>query len=512
MYQYFHMLSDVLALFVAYVSVYVSPKSWSRNTYGFARAEVLGALTNSVFLMALCFSIFTDSTKRIAECAPSSSSRSSSNDSATVQTLHGAATSHRDCSNLTAGSAARHDCEQSRCALEKPELILIVGGVGLLINVVGLFMFHDHGHSHGGGGGTTTEEHHRHDNKVIHGDPETAVQAEGRDRKESMNTESELKRKDSLLGTEASVTSTVLATVPSGHLHSHAHTGHHKVQMNIRGVFLHVLADALGSVVVMVSASVYLLSEDFEYKDLIDPCLSIILVLLIVCATWPLFKDAAFILLQSMPNDMEATELKERLLRQVPEIEQIHEFHVWQLVATRVVASVHVKMGKHAPKDDHMKFAEKIKEVFHNEGIHATTVQLEYKNEEAQVVNKKGCCLPCPLGHSSTKCSEAPLPLPDTWAKRDEKVRKYLASSSSSRTAGEDTSDGTRRTGGDRSDTRARWDRFETLEKVRPKFLSIKTEYGSEPHKDKKMLAGEKHLSEEPELVLPPKKKSSSTK
>ena len=53
----FHMLSDVAALIIAFVAVMVSPKTWKRSTYGFARAEVLGAFANGIFLLGLCFSI-----------------------------------------------------------------------------------------------------------------------------------------------------------------------------------------------------------------------------------------------------------------------------------------------------------------------------------------------------------------------------------------------------------------------------------------------------------------------
>ena len=53
----FHMLSDIAALIIAFVSVKMAPKSWDKNTFGWARAEVLGALVNAVFLVALCFSI-----------------------------------------------------------------------------------------------------------------------------------------------------------------------------------------------------------------------------------------------------------------------------------------------------------------------------------------------------------------------------------------------------------------------------------------------------------------------
>ena len=59
----FHMLSDVIALLVALFSVHISGKPWESSTFGYARAEVLGALINAVFLMALCFTIVIDSAK-----------------------------------------------------------------------------------------------------------------------------------------------------------------------------------------------------------------------------------------------------------------------------------------------------------------------------------------------------------------------------------------------------------------------------------------------------------------
>ena len=110
----FHMLSDVIALIIAYISVRMSPRKWQKNTFGYARAEVVGALINAVFLFALCFSISVESLKRFL----------------LIETI------------------------------ENPVLILIVGGVGLAINLVGMCLFGDvgHGHSHDGGGhGETTK-------------------------------------------------------------------------------------------------------------------------------------------------------------------------------------------------------------------------------------------------------------------------------------------------------------------------------------------------------------------
>merc|ERR1719243_304154 len=95
----FHMLSDIAALVIAFISVRMAPKSWSKNTFGWARAEVLGALVNAVFLVALCFSITMESLKRFYE----------------PEDIH------------------------------DPTLILIVGALGLVVNILGLLLFHEHG-------------------------------------------------------------------------------------------------------------------------------------------------------------------------------------------------------------------------------------------------------------------------------------------------------------------------------------------------------------------------------
>ena len=97
----------------------MSPRKWIRNTYGYARAEVVGALINAVFLFALCFSIAVESFKRFL--------------------------------------LIEH--------IEDPEMIMIVGGVGLAINLLGMCLFGDvgHGHSHGG------DEGHSHGGEEKHG-------------------------------------------------------------------------------------------------------------------------------------------------------------------------------------------------------------------------------------------------------------------------------------------------------------------------------------------------------
>ncbi|VDN00049.1 unnamed protein product, partial [Thelazia callipaeda] len=99
----FHMLSDVMALAIAFACLRIASRSSKNNTFGWVRAEVLGALVNGVFLLALCFSIFIESLTRLIEPRE----------------------------------------------ITQPLNVLIVGIIGFIINFIGIFMFHSHAHDHG---------------------------------------------------------------------------------------------------------------------------------------------------------------------------------------------------------------------------------------------------------------------------------------------------------------------------------------------------------------------------
>uniref|UniRef100_U5EVT6 Putative solute carrier family 30 zinc transporter n=1 Tax=Corethrella appendiculata TaxID=1370023 RepID=U5EVT6_9DIPT len=297
----FHMLGDIAALVISFLSVKMSPKKWSKNTFGWARAEVLGALVNAVFLVALCFSITIEACKRFIE----------------EEHIH------------------------------NPELLVIVGVIGLLVNIIGLFLLYEHGghgHSHGG---LSTHSH----NKLAH----LAATDDNENNSFFHNP------------TQQSATSQLPPSKKGGHSHDPA-------SMNMRGAFLHVLSDALGSVIVIISAMIVWKTE-WKYKYYMDPALSIVLVILILHSVWPLLRESALILLQTVPTHIQVDAIQRRLLEKVDGVLAVHEFHVWQLAGDRIIASAHIRCRN---LSEYMKIAEKVKEFFHNEGIHSTTIQPEF--------------------------------------------------------------------------------------------------------------------------------------
>ena len=179
--------------------------------------------------------------------------------------------------------------------------------------------------------------------------------------------------------------------------------------MNITGVFLHVLADALGSVVVCIT-SLVIMFTDWEYRFYLDPVLSLVIVLIILVSTWPLLRDSTLILLNTIPAHIDLLDLETRLVTTVEGVSSIHELHVWRLVGRRVVASCHLEMTPPPlgtePVDHHMDVARQVKEFFHKAGIHSTTIQLEYWSSSGEKNLEGSCQLTCPKNHSLASVSE----------------------------------------------------------------------------------------------------------
>lgn len=96
--------------------------------------------------------------------------------------------------------------------------------------------------------------------------------------------------------------------------------------------------------------------------------------------------------------------IKKRLLANIDGVEAVHEFHVWQLAGDRIIASAHIRCKN---LSEYMKIAEKVKEFFHNEGIHSTTIQPEFT--EVYLKTDKGgeaedCVLDCPKTDDNHTC------------------------------------------------------------------------------------------------------------
>lgn len=341
----FHMLNDIFSLIVALWAVRVSTQkdADAKYTYGWKRAEILGALINAVFLLALCFSILIEAIQRLI--TPS--------------------------------------------IITNPKLILYVGTSGLISNIVGLFLFHEHGHSHGGG----SDHGHSHgldsdeENSVGAVLPENIVA--NYDERSSLLK----KKKSTVYSHEPAKQNDYHATLNDdhvessdsheGHSHSHGDHSHSKApqkktkSMNMHGVFLHVLGDALGNIGVILTA-IFIWKTDYSWKYYSDPLISLVITAIIFSSALPLCRRASRILLQATPSTISADSVQDDILK-VEGVVSVHDFHIWNLTEDIFIASLHVEVG--ASPETFLVIASSIRAALHNYGIHSATVQPEFIGE-----------------------------------------------------------------------------------------------------------------------------------
>merc|ERR1719403_326168 len=111
------------------------------------------------------------------------------------------------------------------------------------------------------------------------------------------------------------------------------------------------------------------------------------LVLLILKSAWPLLIESALILLQTVPTHIQVDSLQQKLMEKVDGVLAVHEFHIWQLAGDRIIASAHIRCLN---LSEYMKVAENVKEFFHNNGIHSTTIQPEFVENNGRKPSNSG--------------------------------------------------------------------------------------------------------------------------
>jgi cobalt-zinc-cadmium efflux system protein len=143
-----------------------------------------------------------------------------------------------------------------------------------------------------------------------------------------------------------------------------------KADMNIRGAFLHMAADAFVSLGVVASGAMYV----WTAWTWLDPATSIVIALVIIGGTWSLFSQSLHLLFDGVPEGIVLAEV-DSLLRALPGVEDLHDLHVWAMSTTDVALSAHLVMPGGHPGD---KFLEQLAQDLHDRfHINHPTIQIE---------------------------------------------------------------------------------------------------------------------------------------
>ncbi|KAK3496754.1 cation efflux protein [Neurospora hispaniola] len=412
----FHMLNDIISLLVGLWALSLTKRATTDQfSYGWLRAEILGAFFNAVFLIALCVSIVLEALGRFINPP----------------------------------------------TIDNPKLILIVGSLGLASNLVGFVVLGGHGHSHGPGGHDHGHDEHTHGHADAHehnhGYENSAVAEEGRagaasdahshqtgrarkssnarharftsiedmqiypasfrqeiieaSRSQPEESSSENSSDNENGGHEDTNTeNTPLIGGSNGHNHQHygAHSfsskkgrrnsnvhrehnhtkpkkaskgghGHSHADMGMNAMVLHVIGDALGNVGVIATALIIWLTN-WPGRFYADPAVSLFITVIILRSAIPLTLAASKILLQATPEHIDLKQIREDI-QDLEGVVSCHHVHVWQLDDTSLVASLHIQVDfpiSAAGGDKYMELSRQVRQCLHEYGIHSATIQPEF--------------------------------------------------------------------------------------------------------------------------------------
>jgi cobalt-zinc-cadmium efflux system protein len=147
-----------------------------------------------------------------------------------------------------------------------------------------------------------------------------------------------------------------------------------KHDLNIRGAFLHMAADAGVSLGVVLAGLLILLTG----KHWIDPVMSFIIIAVILWGTWRLFSDSVNLALDAVPKNIDVDKVRRFILARKG-VEDLHDLHIWAMSTTQIALTAHLVMPE--GNDDYFITAlqKELKEEF---DIGHTTFQIENQNME----------------------------------------------------------------------------------------------------------------------------------
>ncbi|KAJ4728014.1 Metal tolerance protein 1 [Melia azedarach] len=306
-----HLLSDVAAFAISLFSLWAAGwESNPRQSYGFFRVEILGALVSIQLIWLLAGILVYEAIVRLI-----------------------------------------HDTGEVNGFL-----MFLVSAFGLVVNIImALVLGHDHGHGHHGHGDhdhgighshgmrITTDHHHHHEEHSKGGHHH-------HDDEENPKTEQHHHHQRHCQHHH--------------HGEEHQHTGEAHTEplldkpkggpeekkqrnINVQGAYLHVLGDSIQSIGVMIGGAVIWYRPEWKIVDLI--C-TLIFSVIVLGTTIKMLRSILEVLMESTPREIDATKLEKGLL-EMEEVVAIHELHIWAITVGKVLLACHVKIRPEANAD-----------------------------------------------------------------------------------------------------------------------------------------------------------------
>ncbi|KAF9328270.1 hypothetical protein BG006_008520 [Podila minutissima] len=325
----FHLLTDITSFIISLAAIYLSHRpSTATHTFGYHRAEVLGALFSIFLIWGLTLLLVMEAYDRV-----------------------------------------RHPIDIDGKTMS------IIAVLGVCVNVVLMFVLgghhHHHGHSHGHG------HDHGHGHSHDHG-------SSGHTDHTPLRSEEDHDHDDH--DHDGSISHKPIAQHDHDHDHDHDHEHghghghgsgghHHHTNLNITAATLHVLGDLLSSVGVLISSLIITFYPSLTY---LDPICTFIFSILVIATTAGVFKQSMAVLMERVPYGMNTEDVRETIC-DVPGVLEVKSLHVWSLTVGKVALTSTVFLQ---PEVQDLRKAYQILAVVRRSlkkkyGIRQSTIQME---------------------------------------------------------------------------------------------------------------------------------------
>uniref|UniRef100_A0A7N0T823 Metal tolerance protein 1-like n=1 Tax=Kalanchoe fedtschenkoi TaxID=63787 RepID=A0A7N0T823_KALFE len=301
-----HLLSDVAAFAISLFSLWASGwEATPRQSYGFFRIEILGALVSIQIIWLLAGILVYEAIARLI-----------------------------------------HDTGEV-----KGFLMFAVSAFGLVVNIgMAVLLGHDHGHDHGHGHGHGGHDHNHDDHDHDHSG-EThdhhGVTVTTHHHHHDGHSKPDAHHHSHEAGVAEPLLTPSVEDVKN--LNSDKEDKKKKQQrnINVQGAYLHVLGDSIQSIGVMIGGAVIWCKPEWKIIDLI--C-TLIFSVIVLGTTIRMLRNILEVLMESTPREIDATRLEKELC-EMEEVVAIHELHIWAITVGKVLLACHVRIRPEADAD-----------------------------------------------------------------------------------------------------------------------------------------------------------------
>lgn len=297
----YHHLFNACNAFLLVLSFKISTESTVKNTFGYVRLEVLGMLATTTFIVALIFSLFIEALLQLSH----------------LHEIH-------------------HPTD--------PRVLLIFGGWSLVVNLFYVLTIN----------GVMTEKKYKETTREERAFSTANCQMPiGRHLKRASTS---LAPSDSTVQVVSSTTTTSGASTSDNN--DSNNNGKNQVPPATTATttdptncfFGSLLKGTLIPVFILVTSAVmfFLLIDDrhVELRKSIDPGMSVATAIILCVSFYPQLKEHFLILMQTVPVNINVQSLKEEMLQMFPIMQNVHEFHIWRLTSTKIVATCHIVLPR----------------------------------------------------------------------------------------------------------------------------------------------------------------------